>query len=85
MKVISEQDMNMDLDDNEESRSPIVRIILIMVLFSPLFSSAFIFIIFAGYNNKIYYVILMFILLLLAYYAIQYYQQSMKVKELITF
>lgn len=85
VKLIPEDQMNNDFDEDEESKSTVVKIILFMILFSPLFSSAFIFIIFAGYQNKIYYVILMAILLGLSFYTIQYYRQSMKIKGLITF
>lgn len=86
VKLISEDEVNLDdFDDTEDSRSSLVKIILMMILFSPLFSSAFIFMIFAGFDNKIYYFILMSILLVLTFYTIQYYRDSLKTRELISF
>ncbi len=83
LKIISENELNDEYP--EESRSSLTRVILITILFSPLFSSAFIFMIVAGFENKIFYVILMLILLVLSFLVIQYYRDSLKTRELISF
>ncbi|MHA2028910.1 MAG: hypothetical protein ACW99Q_05930 [Candidatus Kariarchaeaceae archaeon] len=68
-------------DEIDESRSTLIKIILIVVLFSPFFSSAFIFLIFAGVNNNIVYILITFLILLLVIYSILHYKKSMETKN----
>ena len=66
------------VDDTEDSKPTIIKIILIVVLFSPLFSSAIIFLLFAGISNVMYYIFLIAIVVYLSYYSISHYRRTLE-------